>query len=71
MMYEPGSLSVLHAETVKCHPGRSVSLTKRPSSGERLRSVENTNIIKSQESTLKDILSARILAVYPPGWGVR
>lgn len=66
MTYEPESAGTSHVETVKCHPSRSISLTKRPPSRQRFRTVENTDVIESQESTLEDILSACVLAVYPP-----
>jgi hypothetical protein len=50
----------------KCHPCRRVRLFQSPSSWQRLTSIEHTNIIQSQESTLENIVPIGILSVDPP-----
>jgi hypothetical protein len=55
-----------HVKTVKCHPGRSVSLAQLSASRQWLGTVEDTNVIKPQESTLEDVLSTCVFAIYPP-----
>ncbi|KAI6769955.1 hypothetical protein HG530_004584 [Fusarium avenaceum] len=37
------------------------------SGGQRLRAVEQTNVVKTQETSLENVLAIGILAVYPPG----
>lgn len=56
---------VEHVEAVECHPGRSISLSKLSTGRKRLRTVESTDVVQAEESTLEDVVSSRILSVYP------
>ena len=57
---------VQHVKAVETHPSCAVGLLQDTTSGQRIRSVENTNVVESQETTLKDVLSVGIFAVDPP-----
>jgi hypothetical protein len=59
--------NVEHGEAVKGHPPSTVSLFKDTSRGQWLGTVEQTDIIESQETTLKDVLAIGIFAIDPPG----
>jgi len=64
------NVSPSHVKTVECHPSCSIGLAECSPSRQWFRTVEETNVIEPQESTLEDILSAGILAVHPPEWVV-
>lgn len=55
-----------HVETEESHPSSSISLLQRSTSGERLGSVEETNVIQTKEASLEDVLTVEILSVDPP-----
>src|SRR6266699_4746344 len=55
-----------HVQAIHAHPTRAVGLFEVASSGERRRTVKDSNIVEAQESTLKDIRAVRIFAIYPP-----
>jgi hypothetical protein len=55
-----------HVETEECHPSGSVGLSERTTSGQRLRSVEGTDIVQAQESSFKHVVAVGILSVDPP-----
>ena len=56
----------LHAETVESHPSRSISLSHGTTRGKLLGSIERTNVVQSQESSLKDVVASLVLAIDPP-----
>jgi hypothetical protein len=57
-----------HVETEESHPSSSISLSESTTSRQRLGSVERSNIVKSKETTFKDIVSIGILSVDPPAY---
>ena len=59
-----------HVETEERHPGSSVRLSERTASGQWLGPVERTNVVETQESSFKDIVSIGILSVDPPALSV-
>jgi len=56
----------LHVQAEESHPSGTVSLSECSTSRQWLRSVERSNVIKTKETTLKDIVSIGILPVDPP-----
>ena len=56
-----------HVETEEGHPGSSIRLSESTASGQWFRSVEWTNVVETEESSFKDIVSIGILSVDPPG----
>jgi len=58
--------NVQHAKTVEGHPPSGVRLLKHTTSRERIGAVEETNVVETQETTLKDVLAIKVLAVDPP-----
>ena len=59
-------LADVHVQTEESHPSSSISLTEGPASRQRLGSIKWSNVIKTKETTFKDIVSIGILPVYPP-----
>ena len=55
-----------HLEAVERHPRRTIRLTQASARRERLRTIEDTNIIKPEEPALKDIVPSLVLAIDPP-----
>jgi hypothetical protein len=56
----------VHVQTEESHPSGSISLSECSTSRQWLGSIERSNIIKTKETTFKDIVSIGILPVYPP-----
>ena len=56
----------VHVQTEESHPSSTISLSESSTSWQWLGSVERTNVIKTKETTFKDIVSIGILPVYPP-----
>jgi hypothetical protein len=57
---------VEHVEAEERHPGRSVGLSKDATGGKRLGSVEGSDVVESEETSLEDVVSASVLSVNPP-----
>jgi hypothetical protein len=55
-----------HASAKESHPGRSIGLIERPTTGQRLTAVEDTNVIQSKEPATENVLSSRVFPVDPP-----
>jgi len=56
----------VHVQTEESHPSGTISLSECSTSRQWLGSIEWSNIIKTKETTFKDIVSIGILPVYPP-----
>jgi hypothetical protein len=56
----------VHVQTEESHPSSSISLSEGSTSRQWLGSIERSNVIKTKETTFKDIVSIGILPVYPP-----
>src|SRR5258708_16916695 len=56
-----------HVQAVHSHPACAVGLLEVTSRRQGRRAVKDTNVIESQESALKNIRSAGILTIDPPG----
>ena len=59
--------NVEHGKTVESHPSRAVCLLQNTSSWERLGTVEQADVVETQEASLESVLALGILAVDPPG----
>jgi hypothetical protein len=59
--------NVEHAQAVESHPASAVSLLKDASRGQRLRAVEQTNVVEAQKATFEDVFALGVLAIHPPG----
>ena len=57
---------VQHAKAVEAHPAGCVSLLESTAGGKRIGTVEETNVVQTEETTFKDVLALGILAVAPP-----
>ena len=58
---------VEHDQAVGRHPGGAVSLLNKIAVAQRLRAVENTDVIEAKKAAGKEIASGGILPVDPPG----
>jgi hypothetical protein len=56
----------VHVQTEESHPSGTISLSEGSTSRQRFRSIERPNVIKTKETTFKDIVSIGVLPVYPP-----
>jgi hypothetical protein len=56
----------VHVQTEESHPSGTISLSESSTGRQWLGSIERSNIIKTKETTFKDIVSIGILPVYPP-----
>ena len=56
----------LHVQAVKRHPSSTISLSKGPTSRQRFRTIESSNIVEPKEASLKDVVTTRIFAIDPP-----
>jgi hypothetical protein len=61
-----GHIADVHVQTEESHPSSSIGLTKSSTSRQWLGSIEWSNIVKTKETTFKDIVSIGILPVDPP-----
>src|SRR6476661_2838290 len=55
-----------HGGAIKGHPGGAVCLLQLASARQRVRAIEEADVIEAEESATEDILSTRILAIDPP-----
>src|SRR4030095_7288656 len=51
----------------KTHPGCAVGLFQRTAGRQRRATVEDANVVQSQEAALENVVAFLILPVYPPG----
>src|SRR5205814_8638775 len=56
-----------HYLAVKGHPRRCICLLQIPACWQRRTAVKHSNVIKAEKTSLKNIVSVSILAIYPPG----
>jgi hypothetical protein len=56
-----------HCEAVESHPSCAVRLLQKSTGRQRLRSIEHTNVIESEEASGEEIIAFRVLAIHPPG----
>ena len=55
-----------HRAAVESHPRRAVGLAERAAIGQRLRAIEDADVVEAEESTGEKILAGGILAIDPP-----
>lgn len=55
-----------HAQAIEPHPSRSVTLAHRSARRKLLGAVKRTDVVKTEESSLEDVVAALVLAVDPP-----
>src|SRR5438876_5129958 len=53
-------------QAIHCHPARSVRLLDVPAGRQRVAPVENSDVVESQETALKNVLAFLVLPVDPP-----
>jgi hypothetical protein len=58
----------VHVQTEESHPSGTISLSECSTSRQWFGSIEGSNIIKTKETTFKDIVSIGILSVDPPSY---
>ena len=56
-----------HREAIESHPGGSVRLLEESASWERLRTIENADVIETEETAGEKIVAFGVFAVHPPG----
>src|SRR5438876_10543451 len=56
-----------HREAIESHPGGSVRLLEESASWQRLRTIENADVIKPEETAGEKIVAFGVLAIHPPG----
>src|SRR6266480_4506033 len=56
-----------HREAIKSHPGGSVRLLEESASWQRLRTIENADVIEPEETAGEKIVTFGVFAVHPPG----
>ena len=56
-----------HRVAVERHPGRAVGLLELSAGGQRLRPVEDPDVIEAEEPAGEKIVAVEILPVHPPG----
>src|SRR5215813_10574713 len=56
-----------HVLTEERHPRGAVGLLQVAPRGQRRRSIENTDVVEAEKTTLENVLSEAVLAVHPPG----
>lgn len=59
--------NVQHVQTEECHPSGPVGLTQSTTGRQRLGTVERSDVVETQESTLEHVVAVGILSVDPPG----
>src|SRR6516225_6879444 len=55
-----------HVEAVHSHPTGAVGLLNVSAAGKYSAAVKNTDVVKPEETALKDVLPFRVFAIYPP-----
>ncbi|KAG9796365.1 Six-hairpin glycosidase, partial [Aureobasidium melanogenum] len=58
--------NVEHAETIKSHPPSAVCLLEDAARGQWLGSVEQTDIVQAEETTLENVFPFVVLSINPP-----
>jgi len=56
----------VHVQTEEGHPSGTIGLSQCSTRRQWLGSIKWSNVIKTKETTFKDIVSIGILSVYPP-----
>src|SRR5256885_8246474 len=56
-----------HREAIKSHPGGSVRLLEESASWQRLRTIENADVIEPEKTAGEKIVAFGVFAVHPPG----
>src|SRR4051812_49210424 len=56
-----------HVEAVHRHPARAVGLGQFTAGRQRLRTVEDTDVVEPEKTAFENVVSLRVLAVDPPG----
>src|SRR5689334_19769840 len=56
-----------HVQAVHAHPGRSVGLLDKCTIRKSSTAVKNPDIIQAEKTTLEDVFTVPVFAVYPPG----
>src|SRR5213594_1392152 len=56
-----------HREAIESHPGGSVRLLEESASWQRLRTIENADVIETEETAGEKIVAFGVFAVHPPG----
>src|SRR6266404_8925516 len=52
---------------IKRHPRGAVSLLETSAGRERLRAIEDADVVQAQKAAAENVLSLRVLAIDPPG----
>src|SRR5205809_8058317 len=56
-----------HGEAIKSHPRSAVRLLQKSAGPQRLRAIENADVIESEETAGAKIVAFGVFAVHPPG----
>src|SRR5271165_2608598 len=56
-----------HIQAVHSHPARAVRLLQMAASRERCGTIEDSDVVQTEKTTLKNIHALGVFAVYPPG----
>src|SRR5438128_12331464 len=56
-----------HREAIESHPGGSVRLLEASPSWQRLRTIENADVIETEETAGEKSVACGVFAVHPPG----
>jgi hypothetical protein len=56
-----------HVLAKESHPRRAIGLFETTSCGQRSAAVKDTNIIKAEKASFKNVFAKLILPVHPPG----
>src|ERR1700756_2317001 len=56
-----------HVQTIHAHPARAVRLFEMPAGRKGCGAIEDTNIVKPQEATLKNVHALGVFPIHPPG----
>src|SRR5436190_23638397 len=55
-----------HRAAEERHPGRAVGLLEVAAGGQRLRPIEDPDVVETQEPAAKKVVALRVLAIHPP-----
>ena len=55
-----------HPQTIESHPRGAVGLLKKTAGRQRLRSVENADVIKNEKAAGEQVVAFYVFAVHPP-----
>ena len=56
-----------HGQAIEGHPGGAVGLLQGPAVRERLRAIEDADVVEAEEAAGEEVLALGVLAVDPPG----